>query len=219
MDIFEPYKERVSFVLISLDSHKKKVNDYIRGKGSFDKATAAIKELKKKGYFVKVLHVVNRQNLKDIEQFVSFALKLGTDAVLILGTIKTPENRDLVLNEKEKKGFHERLGKLKIKYKKKVLCVTSTGYYKNLIFCSNLNDIKDLTLDFKGNLLFCCDTIHRGAVLGNVKTESFEKLLQKHLKAQNMVKAARIKAVMNQKAEESNDCDLCNRVLKRMMRD
>jgi MoaA/NifB/PqqE/SkfB family radical SAM enzyme len=219
IDIIKPHRERIAFMAISLDSHKKEVNDYIRGKGSFNKAVAAIKEFKKRGYFVKVVHVVNKKNIKDIDHFVSFALKLDADAVLILGTIKTPENRDLVLDQSEKKTFHERLRELKIKYKEKVLFVTSTGYYNDLIFCSNLSEIKDLTLDFKGNLLFCCDTIHKGAVLGNVKNESFEKLLQKHLKAQNMVKAARIKAVMNNNAEKSNDCNLCNKVLKKIIMD
>jgi len=217
--ILEPYKERVFFAAISLDSHKKEINDYIRGKGSFESATKAIREFKKRGFFVKVSHVVNKKNLKDLEHFVDFALNLGADVVNVLGTIKTPENMDLVLDEKEKKDFHVKLRFLEFIYEKKVFYVTSTGYFNKPIFCDNFNNMNDLTLDFMGNLIFCCDTIHSGAVLGNLKKEKFEKLIDKCLKTQSILKAARIKAVMNHKSRETNDCDFCNRVLKKMIKD
>lgn len=217
IDVLEPYKKRVWFMVVSLDSHNKEVNDDIRGKGCFDKATTAIKEFKKKGYYVKVSHVVNKKNFQDLDQFVSFALSLGADIVNILGTIRTPENVDLVLDKREKKDLNEILRALTIKYKKKIWIAVSTGYYENMLFCPNLNVFDDITLDFKGNLIFCCDTIHNGAVVGNVEKEGVEKLLQKHMETQNIVKASRIDAIMNHKAEEGITCDFCNKVLETMI--
>ena len=79
--------------------------------------------------------------------------------------------------------------------------------------------MNDMTLDFAGNLVFCCDTIHGGAVLGNLQDEKFEELIEKYLTTQSTLKAARIRAVMNHQSRETNDCDFCNSVLKEMIRD
>jgi len=217
IETLEDYRNRVSFVTISLDSYKKDINDYIRGKGSFDRATRAIAAFKKKGFFVNTSHVVNKKNLKDLGPFVEFVLKLGADAVNVLGTIKTPENESLVLNREEKDEFHARLRILKLIHGKKLAYASSTGYFNDLIFCSNLNRINDMTLDFMGNLTFCCDTIHGGAVLGNLKDEGFENLLDRHLTVQSLLRAERIQSVLHHRSRETNDCDFCNRVLKDMI--
>ena len=218
LEILEGYRQRTSFVAISLDSHKEEINDFIRGKGSFGSAIKAIVEFKKRGFFVKVSHVVNKKNLMDLAEFVSFVLNLGADAVNVLATIKTPENKDLVLDEEEKKAFHAMLRILKLIYEKKVFYASSTGYVKNLIFCDNFNNMNDMTLDFMGNLIFCCDTIHRGAVLGNLKEEGLANLVDKYVKTQSILKAARIRSVLNHKSNETNDCDFCNRILKKMIK-
>lgn len=216
--ILEAHKERVSFVAVSLDSHQKEINDQIRGKGSFDGATHAIKEFKRRGFFVKVSHVVNKENLKDLLQFVAFSLDLGADVINVLGTIRTPENKELVLHQKDRQDFRAMLNILRVLYKKKVSYASSAGYTDTPIFCDNFNSMNDMTLDFMGDLIFCCDTIHRGAVLGNLKTESFENLIEKHLEAQSKLKVARIRAVMDGKSRDTNNCDFCNRILKEMIK-
>jgi len=219
IEVLEPYKEGVSFTAISLDSHEKEINDDIRGKGSFDGATQAIRAFKKHGFFVKVSHVVNKKNQEGLFRFVGFVLDMGADAVNVLGTIQTPENRSLVLDKEEKQAFHARLKILRSLYGERVFCASSTGYSNRPIFCDNLNNINDMTLDFTGDLIFCCDTAHRGAVLGSIKKEGFDRLLGRHLKTQSKLRAARIKAVMRHNSRETNDCDFCNRVLKKMIRD
>lgn len=218
LKILEPHEERISFVAISLDSHTKEINDHIRGPGSFDGATRAIKAFKERGFFVKVSHVINKKNLEGLFPFVGFALELGADAVNLLGTIQTSENKALMLDDKERQGFLARLRILTSLFKNRVFCASSTGYSNEPIFCNNLNNLNDMTLDFMGDLIFCCDTVYRGAVLGRVDKENFEDLVDKYLDAQFKVKNARIRAVMHHQSTKTNDCNFCNRVLRQMIR-
>lgn len=214
----EPHKKRVSFVAVSLDSHKEETNDYIRGKGSFVGAVNAVKALREKHFFIKVSHVVNKKNLKDLLPFIPFVLDLGSNAVNVLGTIRTPENKGLVLDENDKQEFHAMLNILRVLYPNKVFCASSTGYSKRPLFCDNFNNMNDMTLDFEGNLIFCCDTIYRGAVLGNLETERFENLVTKYMETQHRLRTERIKALMDSKSSETNDCNFCNRILRQMIR-
>lgn len=69
----------ISF-LVSLDSHKEKVHERLRGKGSFKKALKAIKLIKSHGFRFEtnvVLTPLNMMNEKNLVAYVKFTKKLG----------------------------------------------------------------------------------------------------------------------------------------------
>jgi radical SAM protein with 4Fe4S-binding SPASM domain len=80
-DIFELYDPQDLIIQISLDSTKKEVNDFIRGKNAFDRTINGIKHLLDRGMGknVRISFTANKYNVSDAKAMVDFCLekKLG----------------------------------------------------------------------------------------------------------------------------------------------
>jgi MoaA/NifB/PqqE/SkfB family radical SAM enzyme len=75
--------EEVDYFSVGLDGSCKEVNDRIRGKGSFDKATEGIKEALDKGFRLSIIYTVSRLNIQDLKNMPSLLKTLGIDRIFI----------------------------------------------------------------------------------------------------------------------------------------
>ena len=73
--------EHLLYLSFSLDSPNKKVNDAIRGKGTFEKTVSNIRYAIRLGFNVRVLPTVSMLNISDASDIVAFAETLGVSCV------------------------------------------------------------------------------------------------------------------------------------------
>jgi|GEM_PF-1248513 len=218
LEAFKPYAKLVNFIAISLDSHLSGVNDSIRGAGTHAKALEAAAAFRKAGYFVKICHVVNKKNLAGLKDFVDFVNhRIKPGAINIMGVIRTGDNEDLVLDAEEKAAFHRQLGQLLARTRNLQVC-TSAGYSRGTLFCKSFTGLSELAVNCKGDLVFCCDNTHKGAVMGNLKEKSFGEILRKYLECQLELKWEVLRDSLDSKNESTHDCNYCNKLLSGLLR-
>ncbi len=83
-DILEKVSpEEVDYFSFSLDGFDPETNDPIRGKGSFDKCTAGIREAVSKGFRASSIYTVSGENIGHLERMPSLLEKLGVDRFFI----------------------------------------------------------------------------------------------------------------------------------------
>ena len=69
--------EEIDYFSVGLDGSCKEVNDLIRGKGSYDKCVAGIKEAVSLGFAVSVIYTVSQSNIGDLKNMPAFLKSLG----------------------------------------------------------------------------------------------------------------------------------------------
>lgn len=109
-----------SYIQISLDGGSPNTNDKIRGNGSFNATLNTIKELCKKKFDIRIICTVNKCNLKDCLNILSFADQYGVSLVkyhIFSGIGTGRKNNNWVLKSNEWKRFINTLLKQKGKYK------------------------------------------------------------------------------------------------------
>jgi MoaA/NifB/PqqE/SkfB family radical SAM enzyme len=75
--------EEVDYFSVGLDGSCGEVNDFIRGRGSYTKCVAGIKEALEKGFKVSVIYTVSQWNLRDLKNMPSFLKAIGIDRFFI----------------------------------------------------------------------------------------------------------------------------------------
>lgn len=73
----------IDYFSVGLDGSCQEVNDRIRGRGSFDKAVAGIKEALKKGFRVSMIYTVNGLNIHDVKNVPHLLKVLGVDRLFM----------------------------------------------------------------------------------------------------------------------------------------
>lgn len=68
---------------ISLDGPDPETNDFVRGKGSFEKAVRGIKILIENGFDPVILNVINKRNWKKFEDMINLAKSLKVDKIYV----------------------------------------------------------------------------------------------------------------------------------------
>lgn len=124
------------WIQVSLDSYKAVTHDSLRGiVGSFDKAIAAIKNLKKFGLPVAVSSVICNKNVDDINGIVQLACDLKVDSVLfsqVLPVGRTVLNSHLELNKNQKIKYSSEIEKAIKKYSSQILIKSAQSYEEQL---------------------------------------------------------------------------------------
>ena len=80
-------KDKVDLVVISMDG-KEEYNDTLRGKGTYQKALAALAALKEKGMRSLIFTCLLDQNLDQVDEMVGVAKKLGTNITFNIAVAK-----------------------------------------------------------------------------------------------------------------------------------
>lgn len=75
--------EKLSEIQVSLDGATEETHDAVRGKGSFEKATEAIRKLREANIKTAVMFTLTKQNKSEAIQMLDLSEQLGVDAVTI----------------------------------------------------------------------------------------------------------------------------------------
>ncbi|MCD6449504.1 MAG: radical SAM protein [Thermotogaceae bacterium] len=83
--IIEKLKEANPTVMVgvSLEGATQELNDFVRGKGSFEKAIRGIKLFVEGGFDPVILHVINKMNWRHFEKMIDLAKKLGVKKIYV----------------------------------------------------------------------------------------------------------------------------------------
>jgi Fe-coproporphyrin III synthase len=73
----------IDYFSVGLDGSCQEVNDRIRGRGSFDKSVAGIKEALKRGFRVSMIYTVNGLNIQDVKNVPPLLKVLGVDRLFM----------------------------------------------------------------------------------------------------------------------------------------
>jgi len=98
--------EEVDYFSVGLDGSSAKMNDRIRGEGSFDRAVAGVKKALKQGYRLSIIFTASRLNISDLKNMPGFLKSLGVDRffvqiVGIRGRSTQDSGHSLQLTQKE----------------------------------------------------------------------------------------------------------------------
>ena len=167
------------YVQVSLEGGKK-INDYIRGKGTYKSISKGIKSLKKAGIFTSISFTSNHLNYKEFPKVVKLGKRLKVDNIwsdryIPLGGSM---DKDLTLSKEETKEYLDIMKKERNKLSKKskthismnrALQFTRTNNYAYSCTCGDTL----LTVMENGDLVPCR---RMPIVVGNVLAESMYDL-------------------------------------------
>ena len=130
---YNPY-----YVQVSLEGGRK-TNDYIRGKGTYDKIAMGITNLRKQDIFTSISFTATKINYKEFPKVVKFARRydvnnVWSDRYIPLGDL---EDKDLVLSQEETREYLQIMRDERNKLKKKKNNNTSISMYRALQFQMN----------------------------------------------------------------------------------
>jgi len=75
--------QKLYYIQISLDGASEKTNDFIRGKGSYNKAVNSFRILNKKGIKTRLMFTVHKKNLQEVPSLIDLAIKEKVDTLTI----------------------------------------------------------------------------------------------------------------------------------------
>jgi MoaA/NifB/PqqE/SkfB family radical SAM enzyme len=211
LQIMERYKDTFGYLSLSIDGAVAATHDELRNKkGAFNQAVASAKEYIQEGYKVKIASTLHRKNKDEMEAMLNLAVELGAKGIGFGGIIPTPWNQDLVLSDEESIQLWEKANGLREKTGFEIRTVSALHTRGGVNFCNNLN-LRELTFNSRGELMFCCDTINHGAVIGSLYEESISELMQKWLEKSCKLQKQRAKHITNGELGQNYDtCAFCN---------
>ena len=178
LPLMERHKDKVNHVSLSIDSTTAAIHDEIRNRsGAFIRVVAAVGEYTRAGYSVHIAATLNRKNKGEVEALVKMAMDLGAKSIGFGGMIPTPWNQDLLLSDEESFQLWEKTNELQKQTGFDIRTVSALHSHGGVNFCNILN-LRELTFNALGELVFCCDTINEGAVIGSLETNSLSDLIQ-----------------------------------------
>lgn len=181
-------------IKISLDSTKEEINDSLRGKGSHNMASNAIKYLGKHDWNYRVQMVLTNKNLHDIEDMYDFvndnkAKSFGIYLVLPMGRGKDVDRviideslltRLISLKENEKHTVIEKLGMGIDGYKFSECLgkdISVSDFESEMFSMLKCNGCRSrINVDSNGDIYPCDMMKYEECYLGNIMTDSFNTI-------------------------------------------
>ncbi len=195
------------YVQVSLEGGKK-INDYIRGKGTYNQIKKGIRNLKKAGIFTSISFTANHINYKEFPKVVRYGKRLKVDNIWSDRYIPLGGSMDkeLTLSKEETKEYLDIMKKERLKMNKKsktrismnrALQFTRTNEYAYSCTCGDTL----LTVMENGDLVPCR---RMPIVVGNVLVDSMYDIYKNN----EILKDLRKKTIPEDcmKCEHSNRC-------------
>ncbi len=212
--IVNNHRSLMEFMCVSLDGSTAEVYELIRQNGDFYKTVEAIKYFTSQGIYTKTSICINKLNMHQVEDMVRLSGDLGVKTVVLIAMIKTKTNVDIALNDNEKLQIKNQANLFRTNCNVELVIASSLGACEGIEFCNSLN-LNDLAINPTGDVIFCCDTIRNGAVLGNLENESFTGLYSKALDMSSKLKMIRAKMIANNETMPGfNSCEFCNHFMQ-----
>jgi MoaA/NifB/PqqE/SkfB family radical SAM enzyme len=214
LPLLQKYRDKVTHVTLSIDGATARTHDDIRErKGAFERVTTAAREYVAAGFLLKINSSLNQKNKSEVQGLITLADELGATELKLGGTIPAPWNGHLVLSDEESFEIYEQVNTLREKTKLKIKTTSNLYTRGGVNFCSNLN-LHGISINSRGQLIFCCDTINEGAVIGSLREHSFSKLVELWLEKSAALQRERTKQIANGNMNAGYDtCAFCNQYL------
>ena len=209
--VMEKYKDKVTHVALSIDGATSETHDDIRKhKGAFEKVVASAKQYIELGYKVRISSTLNQKNKQEVEALLRLANNIGVSSIGFAGTIPTPWNQELVLNDEELLALYRQIIALCEKSSLDIQTVSSLHTRGGINFCNILN-LHELTFNSRSELIFCCDTTDNGAATGSLREHSVSQLIKLWLEQSNSIQAKRTEHIAaGDMGEKFDTCAFCN---------
>src|SRR3990172_11284312 len=175
----------------SLDSPREETHDEIRGKGSYKKILQAISICFHKKIHFNLQMTVCSLNIKQLEEMAIFASKLRAERIYYAFIQPTPDNMKsgLVPSPSEQKNVVKEV--LNIAKMMTIGIFLSPGFdIPELMFQCRTLQMSSLTVDYRGNIVFCCQLSgYSGSdnevdIIGNLREMS---IFEAHKKLVDMI--------------------------------
>lgn len=175
----------VDDICFSLESGKEAVNDLLRGKGTYKKATTALKTLNRfrkgsKKPVIRIATVITNKNDKHLESMIDLAAENGVSAINFSVMIEWGTNKNLSM--KKRKDWAKTLKKLDQKIKKKGLYSNLEPIIKHGLFEHDLPKFcfapwEMLFINSNGEVLACCTLAsHYENIIGNIREKKLSEI-------------------------------------------
>lgn len=169
---------------VSLDGSTAKTHNFYRGNGSFEKSVSAIKLLIENGFKVKILAVLSRNKLNELDSFFQLAKTLQVYQMNFTRLVENGAGKNMVLANQDSslvgldlKDAYTRIISSSIKYQvptnlqKPLMNLIIPGLGRNGKFW------EAIIVDFKGNILA---SSRSRLVLGSALNDGLEKVFVEH---------------------------------------
>lgn len=135
---------------------------------------------------------------------------MGINGIEFSGTIPAQWNQHLVLKDVEAFELFQQITEIRKNKKLKILTASALYTSGGVNFCSVLN-LKNLAVNSAGDLIFCCDTIENGAIIGSLNDNPLANLIQMFLEQSAKLQSQRAEWIANGTMGEGFDtCAFCN---------
>lgn len=178
----------ISNIQISIEGDIK-INDEIRGDGSFYQIFKAVTILKKLKINTNLTATISKKNHKNIFNIIDYLLKFDIPLhVQRIVPIGAGDKKSLLLDSKEYLNFSNKIHKINLKYKKRIIradlnctnSIQSAGYLEdNFYKCSLCEDGTTVCVLPNGDVLPCRLIPIK---IGNTKKEPLELIYNKKMK-------------------------------------
>jgi MoaA/NifB/PqqE/SkfB family radical SAM enzyme len=159
--------QRFKGVTFSIEGATAQTNDLIRGEGTYELVTGAMKIAKRQGIPFGMQAVVGRHNMHELPQLAALAEELGADELNYILMRPSPDNVEYLLSLLESDEVEEQVVAIKDAYKNAHVKIGMTTGYKSpdpFFVCRPLS-MSMISIDYNGLLRFCVDlTNYRGAI-------------------------------------------------------
>jgi MoaA/NifB/PqqE/SkfB family radical SAM enzyme len=214
LELFEKHAANIGFVTLSVDGATAATHDRIRGqKGSFRRVLEALQAYNDLGLYTRVQLVLSNQNHTEFKRYVEY-FEERADEVAVLHTIGSELSHDMMLTEQQMDAIHRELRRFNRKHER-VDVASSVGMERGLNFCGALG-WGAVALNANGELVFCCDSLYDGAVVGDCNQESVATILPRYGQVRQRLMETRIRQIAEGQGDgyRFNSCNWCNENLR-----
>jgi MoaA/NifB/PqqE/SkfB family radical SAM enzyme len=177
-DLLDRYRQSVSHLTFSVDSHKAAIHDALRCPGSFGHVVEAVRHFASDGFDVRVSLCLGRRNGRGLRRYVRFVESLGASTIRFLSVIPNGRNEDLLLTDRQRETCHRTIRRLRRSTDCGVQVMSSLKTRSQIAFCDAL-DLECLGITPAGEVLFCCDLTAEGGVLGSLRAQPLTELVSR----------------------------------------
>jgi|CXWL01.1.fsa_nt_gi MoaA/NifB/PqqE/SkfB family radical SAM enzyme len=211
LPLMEKYRDRFKYARLSLDGAIPATHDEVRGrKGSFEHVVESAKLYKERGFPVYFVTSLNQKNKGEVQALINLAEAVGVKGITFSGTIPARWNQHLVLKDKEAVELFQQISEARKEKNIEIRTASALHTKGGINFCNALN-MKTLAVNSDGELIFCCDTIENGAVIGSLHDENLLPLVQKELEYSAKLQTQRASQIADGNMREGFDtCAFCN---------
>lgn len=218
LPLMEKYRDRFKYARLSLDGATPATHDEIRGrKGAYEHVIESAKIYKDNGFPVFFVTSLNQKNKGEAQAFIDLAETAGVKGITFSGTIPARWNQHLVLKDNEALELFHQINEARKGRDIEVRTASALHTRGGINFCNELN-MKSLAVNSDGELIFCCDTIENGAVIGSLRDQPLSTLIQTELEYSARLQSQRASQIASGNMGEGFDtCAYCNQYFTKLI--